>query len=872
MTAIKTSISEHERKTQASSNANAGVELLDVDQLLSSNLEDITSEVAQPAPQPQKPGKAAAAARSRKPGKTKDVAKKRACTTECSDLKESMPQTRSKVINEHGAKDHAAILRELNSDDEAEQDPLRDTVSGHKADLEALRQQDPQFYEYLKEADSDLLAFGDGMDLSSSDEEALEAPQAQDEDSKPGKKKKGKALPAVDESSQSLQGGLRVTEDVAAKCCDAAKTNASMGSVHQLMRLYRAACHYSDSEQQTEISLQITSSRAFNKIMLFTLAEADGLLRRMLGNTEATADKEMDVTRQPRWRKVEALAKSFLGNTLHMLGSMTNAGMQAFVLRRLRSSVVFLRPFEKITRKLLKAAMGLFGMAGDRSVNMQAILFIRQVALVLPQPALENCLKGVTRTFSAYAKFSNATSAAHLGFMATCIVELFSMDEAASYSHAFNGIKDLAVTLRGALTNKSADSFRAVYCWQTVRCLELWARVITDLGPQSELRALVYPLVQILLGSARLVPAPRYFPLRLRIAAALHRVAESAGVLVPLAPLLLEMLTWSDLAKPPQIASGQAPDLQTALRVSKAALRTASFQEDVVSQVLQLLTAHLAQWSTSVAAPEVAHLPTLHLKALAKSLPAERFRSQVKALLAAIERNSVWVGRRRDTVDFSPKDLSSCQAFLSKERAARQAPLQVYSDLLTKRLQTDREMRSAERVALPSPGGRKQRAEAVSSDDDEPVQSRQASQKQPGQQRQPAKPSSTASGQGEAFSLAEEADTELLADYQLSEDDEDNSRPADHAVFTSAGPTESESDHDNDYVMGGDFESDPEDEAGGPSPSEKQHKAAAGSSAKPRGTASRGPLNTKGGVRKRTSGSKGKSKAKQRKVQRGKKM
>lgn len=41
------------------------------------------------------------------------------------------------------------------------------------------------------------------------------------------------------------------------------------------------------------------------------------------------------------------------------------------------------------------------------------------------------------------------------------------------------------MTLRGALTNKSPDSFRAVYCWQTVRCLELWARVITDLGPQS---------------------------------------------------------------------------------------------------------------------------------------------------------------------------------------------------------------------------------------------------------------------------------------------------------------------------------------------------------------------------------------------------
>lgn len=39
-------------------------------------------------------------------------------------------------------------------------------------------------------------------------------------------------------------------------------------------QVYRAACHYSDSEHETDIALQITSSRAFNRIMLFTLREA----------------------------------------------------------------------------------------------------------------------------------------------------------------------------------------------------------------------------------------------------------------------------------------------------------------------------------------------------------------------------------------------------------------------------------------------------------------------------------------------------------------------------------------------------------------------------------------------------------------------
>ncbi len=57
------------------------------------------------------------------------------------------------------------------------------------------------------------------------------------------------------------------------------------------------------------------------------------------------------------------------------------------------------------------------------------------------------------------------------------------------------------MTLRGALSMKTADAFRSVYCWQTVRCLELWARVLTELGPQS-VRSPPRPLPTALSGPA----------------------------------------------------------------------------------------------------------------------------------------------------------------------------------------------------------------------------------------------------------------------------------------------------------------------------------------------------------------------------------
>ena len=87
-------------------------------------------------------------------------------------------------------------------------------------------------------------------------------------------------------------------------------------------------------------------------------------------------------------------------------------------------------------------------------------------------------VQGVYRSFVANSKFVNAGSLPHISFLGACVVELFGLDPSAAYGHAFTHIKELAVLLRGALVSKTADSFRDIYCWQTINCLELWARLL----------------------------------------------------------------------------------------------------------------------------------------------------------------------------------------------------------------------------------------------------------------------------------------------------------------------------------------------------------------------------------------------------------
>ena len=73
--------------------------------------------------------------------------------------------------------------------------------------------------------------------------------------------------------------------------------------------------------------------------------------------------------------------------------------------------------------------------------------------------------------------------------------------------------------------------------------------VSDELVTMQELRPLVYPLTQVLIGTVRLVPTPRYFPLRLRCIRALLGLGKAVSQFIPLSPLLLEMLQVGSILK-----------------------------------------------------------------------------------------------------------------------------------------------------------------------------------------------------------------------------------------------------------------------------------------------------------------------------------
>lgn len=628
---------------------------------------------------------------------------------------------------------------------ETEHKRLKSAAARHKAQLEALKEKDPEFYEYLQETDAELLGFeapeddegGEDEEEEDSEGEGDEEDCEEDDDLVAGEEEEEGEEQGADRAvSEAHQEGALITSAIVDQWVAGIHKKNTPQAWRKMLRAYRLACHFGNDEEEVATHMTISSSTVYNKIMMFVLKELDSSFRTILGLNSAASVAYKEVVRSPRWRHLQPLVKSYLTSTLHLLGHVAEPSLVAFILRQVRLSVVFLTPFGKYARKYLKYCLKIFS-GSDPGPRGQAILLIRQMALTLPPPQMETSLKGVYRSFASTAKFLTASSAPQIEFMTASVVEMYRLDSKVAYELAFGYIRQLVQVMRNALDQKTKEAYKQVYCWQAVHCLELWGRVLASQGAEGDLQPLVHPLVQVMLGAARLIPSPRFFPIRLRLYHALHHLVCATGVYVPLATGLLEVLQWSGFRQKPKGPPGTAPDLMLQLRLSPPVLASAACQEELVHQVVGLIGAHLCQWCAHVAFPELVHLTICQLQLFIKQTALDRLKKVVRPFIDAVQKQVQVVGQTRDHQDFAPKDAPSrgVLAPLEAQAAKAQLPLQQWLHSFTQASLARAAQRQASEVRMKE--GKKRRR----GDDDEDEEDHEDEQEEDGQQKRKHGPS-----------------------------------------------------------------------------------------------------------------------------------
>jgi Noc2p family len=477
--------------------------------------------------------------------------------------------------------------------------------------------------------------------------------------------------------------------------------------------------------------LKFVSARVYQKAMYLAIVKVQETLDKMFGKpkqSKSALAARWTPGEHARWKNLEPIFKSYVSQLLAMASDMQDAQTLRFLLKRIELLVPYTRGNVRLARRLTKLAVSVWTsdtMDVNEATKLRAYLLLRCIA---DEPDnVEVVLRLVVKTYCGrISRACNPRTLQNILFAAKCIVDLFGVDMAASYTVAFAYLREMAVTLRVVLTakerNEQADK---VHNWSFVNALRLWSMVLSTYGAESELKPLIYPYVQIALGVMRVQPTPRTFPMRLHIASYLTDVVGATGVYIPVAAQILPLLRCKELYRKP--AGGTTKDLEwrALLRVGDDAIKTKPFLTGVVNGVMLQLSAFYSAISRHVSFPEISHGTVTALRKFSKSVKEAEWRQLSLSLADKLRDTAKLVADARARADFGPHGAVGERGMLEHvpglEGDSVRTPVQKFYDVEITRVKRDEALRDenmAQKEALAKMPSREQ-----GSDDDDSADS-----------------------------------------------------------------------------------------------------------------------------------------------------
>lgn len=564
------------------------------------------------------------------------------------------------------------VASDSEEDDDTQLDG--DDLGMSKDAMEALAKDDPDFYKFLKENDPEALDFDDA-DLAEVDELS-----ASEEDELPKKKRKKSTQP---DAAETQSHDNELTQEMVARWKASIIENHSLKAARQVVLAFRSAAHLNedDDDNQRKQPYTISSPEVFHDVLVVALKQIPEVLQHHIPVKESAAGKVYIPTESKKFKPLSMLLRSFTSSILHMLPTLSDDATLKLTLSALTPLVPYLLTFRKLLKNLVKTVVGFWSQTtSSDTTRITAFLVLRRLVVIGDKGIREAVLKVAYQGLIAGSRVTNVNTVQGINLMKNSAAELWGLDQSIGYTTAYNFIRQLAIHLRNSIVHNQNESYKHVYNWQYIHSLDFWSYVLSEhcnsireaeSGKESQLRLLIYPLVQVTLGAMRLIPTATYFPLRFHMIRSLLRISRSTGTYIPLASVLLEVLNSSEMKRSPKQATLKPLDFHVAYKAPKSYLRTRVYQDGVGEQVVDLFAEYFVLWSTNIAFPEFALPVIIMLKRWLKQSRKKdsgnkngKLRSGLVLLVQKLEANTQFIEGKRAKVDFAPRDRSQIDAFL----------------------------------------------------------------------------------------------------------------------------------------------------------------------------------------------------------------
>ncbi|WEW54655.1 Nucleolar Complex 2 protein [Emydomyces testavorans] len=553
--------------------------------------------------------------------------------------------------------------------DESGSEGETEDFDAHVGQLEALKEKDPEFYNYLKENDAELLEFGEHGDLAELDELS----ESVEEESTPRKKKKTEKAKESKTEKELLLSTVQQWQKSMSE-------SHSLRATRQAVLAFRTAA-YVDEEDSQDRRYTISDPDVYHQVLVTALDHVPKVLNHHVPVKETASGKVRVSLESKKLKTLTPLIKSHTSSIHQLLTKLSDAAALRLTLSSITPMLPYLLQFRKLLKIMIKVVVGHWSdSSNSEATRISAFLVLYRLVKIGDAGIREAVLKSTYEGIVKGSKSTTVHTLAGINLMKNSAAELWGIDQNIAYTTGFTSIRQLAIHLRSSITNPTKDSYKAIYNWQYVHSLDFWSRVLSmhcdsmaeaKAGKQSALRPLIYPVVQITIGAIRLIPTPQYFPLRFHLIRALLRVSVATGTYIPLASVLLEVLNSAEMKTSPKPSTLKPLDFTACIRAPKAYLRTRIYQDGVAEEALELLSEFFVCWTKNIAFPELSLPVVVMLKRWLKEVSSRslgnknvKINQMFVLLVQKLEANSRWIEERRSKVTFAPKDRAEVEGFL----------------------------------------------------------------------------------------------------------------------------------------------------------------------------------------------------------------
>lgn len=523
----------------------------------------------------------------------------------------------------------------------------------HKKSLSKLKELDPDFYKYLEENDKKLLQFdvSDSDDTDKEEDDNIHRPEKLDGDS-------GESEPEDDDSSPGKSSGS-VTLKMVEKWRAALQNEKSLSVIGDAIKAFHAAVkRVAPDEERSACRYKVEGSAVFNAVVQMCVLDLPPAIRKFL-NISSSSLTHTSPAKSKRWPKLKSFLKSYVEDLLQLLGGIASVNITTILLKHIHQMTAFIICFSNLTKHFMKKMISLWA-TGDETVRVVAFMCILRATTLQQKTLLDKVLRHMYMAYVQNTKFVSPNTLPSINFMRRSLTELFLLDENVSYHHAFLYIRQLAIHLRNAITLHKPESIQSVYNWQFISSLALWIELL-GASTKKALQPLLFPVVQVAIGAAKLVPTEQYFPLRFHCARLLIGLSKNTGTFIPVLPFLLEILSSYDFNKPHKKVSMRPLDFSCILRLSHQQCQENGFKDAVIENIYSLVLEYLASESCSIAFPDLALPCVVQIKNFLKKCKVANHTKKLKQILDKIEENNKFIENERKNVTFNLSDIKAIQ-------------------------------------------------------------------------------------------------------------------------------------------------------------------------------------------------------------------